>query len=51
MGLDEILKYVDSLSVIVIVLYMWSREAQRGDRLEAKLITTLEIDHASNESK
>lgn len=43
MELEQVLKYADSLSVIVIVLYMWTREAKRADRLEAKLITTLEI--------
>lgn len=43
MELETIIQYADSLSVIVIVLYMWSREAKRADRLEDKLITTLEI--------
>lgn len=46
MGLEEILKYADSISVIVIVLYMWARETKRADRLEDKLITTLEIGQA-----
>lgn len=43
MELEQILKYADSLSVIVVLLYMMLREAKRADRLEAKLITTLEI--------
>lgn len=43
MELAELIKYADSLSIIVTLLYMMIREGKRADRLEAKLITTLEI--------
>jgi len=48
MELIEIIKYADSLSIMVVLLYMMLREGKRADRLEQKLITTLEIREREN---
>lgn len=49
MELEQLTQYADKLSIVLVLLYALMREAKRADRLEEKLVTTLErrdlIDH------
>lgn len=47
--LDFLKTLAENLSVIAVLLFAWMREAKRADRLEAKLITTMEIEKSKEQ--
>lgn len=47
--LQSISSLAETVSTIAILLMAWIFERRRADRLEAKLITSLEISAAHNE--